>query len=439
MGCRQGYIAHSVLPNDAIAELSKNRKCPLKGTDFNEFRKGWRLVLAGLLGTALGMPAIPFYTIGVFAPIFVEEFGWSFAIIFGGLSLLAGAILIVGPFFATLIDRFGARLVASISLPCLGLSYMTLAASNGSIEQYYLSWLAIAIFGLGATPVVFTRVMNNAFEERRGLALGIVLSGAGLFAFVVKPLAQVLIETGGWRVAILVVGAMPILIACPMVLWGFARLPSRNASTEPAMSKAREGMTAREAFHSRYFWLLAIVFVPMSLAIAAPLPNIENILRSLSLSSSEVVQLASLVGIAAVAGRLLGGILVDRFWAPAVGTVILMLGAVSCLILSLGHVSFPMACIAILLLGLTSGVEFDLMAYLVARYLGMRSYATTYATLYGIFVVGAFVGPSLFGYAFDSTGTYSGILKACALLLAAGAATILLLGPYPTRKTQAFG
>ncbi len=347
---------------------------------------------------------------------------------------MAGAVLIVGPFFATLIDRFGARLVASISLPCLGLSYMTLAASNGSIEQYYLSWLAIAIFGLGATPVVFTRVINNAFEERRGLALGIVLSGAGLFAFVVKPLAQLLIETGGWRVAILVVGAMPIFIACPMVLWGFARLPSRNVGAEPAMSKASEGMTAREAFRSRYFWLLAIVFIPMSLAVAAPLPNIENILRSLSLSPGEVVQLASLVGIAAVAGRLLGGILVDRFWAPAVGTVILTLGAVSCLILSLGHVSFPMACIAILLLGLTSGVEFDLMAYLVARYLGMRSYATTYATLYGIFVVGAFVGPSLFGYVFDSTGTYSGILEACALLLVAGAATILFLGPYPTRN-----
>jgi MFS family permease len=409
----------------------------VKGTDFAEFRNGWRLVLAGLLGTALGMPAIPFYTIGVFAPIFAEEFGWSFATIFGGLSLLAGSVLIVGPFFATLIDRFGARLVASVSLPCLGLSYMTLAASNGSIGQYYLSWLAIAIFGLGATPVVFTRVINSAFEERRGLALGIVLSGAGLFAFVVKPLAQLLIETGGWRVAILVVGAMPVLIACPMVLWGFAGLRSRNVGAGPAISEASDGMTAREAFRSRYFWLLAIVFVPMSLAIAAPLPNIENILRSLRLSSGEVVQLASLVGIAAVSGRLLGGVLVDRFWAPAVGTVILTLGAAACLILSLDHVSFSMACIAILLLGLTSGVEFDLMAYLVARYLGMRSYATTYATLYGIFVVGAFVGPSLFGYAFDSTGTYSGILKARALLLIGGAATILFLGPYPMRKTQA--
>lgn len=407
----------------------------MKGTDFAEFRNGWQIVLASLLGTALGLPAIPFYTIGVFAPIFAKEFGWSFATIFGGLSLLAGSVLIIGPFFATLIDKFGARLVASISLPCLGLSYMTLAASNGSIGQYYLSWLAIAIFGLGATPVVFTRVINSAFDERRGLALGIALSGAGLFAFVVKPLAQLLIETGGWRVAILIVGAMPILIACPMVLWGFAGLRSRNVDAGPAPRSASEGMTAREAFRSRSFWLLAIVFIPMSLAVAAPLPNIENILRSLRLSPTEVVQLASLVGIAAVAGRLLGGVLVDRFWAPAVGTVILTLGAVACLILSLDDVSFSMACIAILLLGLVSGVEFDLMAYLVSRYLGMRSYATTYATLYGIFVVGAFVGPSLFGYAFDSTGTYSGILGACALLLIGGAITVLFLGPYPIRKT----
>lgn len=402
--------------------------------DFGEFRVGWRAVLAGLLGTTLGMPAIPFYTIGVFAPIFAQQFGWSFAAIFGGLSLLAGAVLIVGPFFAALIDRFGARMVASISLPCLGLSYMTLAASNGSIKQYYISWLAIAIFGLGATPVVFTRVINNAFEERRGLALGIVLSGAGLFAFLVKPLAQLLIETVGWRVAILIIGAMPIVIACPLVLWGFARLPSRAAGLRPTVNKAPEGMTAREAFSSRHFWLLAIVFIPMSLAIAAPLPNIENILRSLGLSPRDVVQLASLVGIAAVAGRLLGGVLADRFWAPAVGTVILTMGAISCFILSHAQVSFPLACTAIVLLGLTSGVEFDLMSYLVARYLGMRSYAVTYATLYGIFVVGAFVGPGLFGYVFDRTGTYSGILEACALLLVAGAITILFLGPYPTRE-----
>lgn len=409
----------------------------MSGTGAGEFRDGWRLVLAGLCGTSLGMPAIPFYTIGVFAPIFAEEFGWSFATIFGGLSLLAGSVLIVGPFFATLIDRLGARMVASVALPCLGLSYMTLAASNGSVAQYYLSWLAIAISGLGATPVVFTRVINGAFSKRRGLALGIVLSGAGLFAFAVKPLAQLLIETGGWRVAILVVGALPVFVACPLVFWGFAGWKGNDARVRPEAGQDAEGMTAQEAFLSRSFWLLAIVFIPMSLAVAAPLPNIENILRSLGLPPAEIVQLASLAGIAAVAGRLLGGVLVDLFWAPAVGTVILAMGAVSCLILSQGSAGFSTTALAIVLLGLTSGIEFDLMAYLVARYLGMRSYATTYATLYGIFVVGAFVGPSLFGYVFDRTGTYAGMLQACALLLVGGAIVILFLGPYPVRKARA--
>ncbi|MFK8250902.1 MFS transporter [Ancylobacter terrae] len=406
----------------------------LTEVDFTELRKGFPLMVGGLLGSALGLPALPFYTVGILAPIFAEEFGWSFGTIFGGLSLLAGSVLIVGPFFATLIDKFGARLVAAISLTGLGLSYMTLAASNGSIERYYLSWTAIAIFGLGATPVVFTRVINGAFRERRGLALGIVLSGAGLFAFLVKPLAFLLIEAVGWRVTVLVVGALPILVACPAALWGFAGLRGGGAGAETVPSDARDGLSVREAFGSRYFWLLAIVFVPMSLAVAALLPNIENILRSLRMKPGEVVHLAALVGIAAVAGRLIGGVLVDRFWAPAVGTVILTMGAVACLIFSLDEVSFPLAFVAILLLGLTSGIEFDLMAYLVARYLGMRSYATTYAMLYGIFVVGAFVGPSLFGYAFDRMGSYSEILQVCVVLLLAGAGLILLLGPYPVRK-----
>lgn len=93
--------------------------------------------------------------------------------------------------------------------------------------------------------------------------------------------------------------------------------------------------------------------------------------------------------------------------------------------------SFAAALAAVVLLGLTAGIEYDLMAYLVARYLGMRSYGTAYATLYGIFAVGAGLGPSLF----DRTGTYSGILGMCALLLVAGAVVILFLGPYPSSSS----
>ena len=393
-------------------------------------------MLAALFGVAMGLPAIPFYTIGIFAPILAAEFGWSFASIFAGLSLLAAGVLLAGPAVGFLVDRLGARRVASISLPCLGLSYMALAASNGSLGRYYVTWAAIALCGLGATPVVFTRAISSAFEARRGLALGIALSGTGLFTVMVKPLAQVLISAAGWRAAIVVIGALPLLIAAPVVAWGLAG-EDRQPARKPVENAIPQEMSARDAFRSRAFWLLAIVFVPMSLAVAALLPNIENILRSLRLPPAQVVQLAALVGIATSTGRLLGGVLVDRFWAPAVGTVILTMGAVACLIFSLGVTGFLPALAAILLLGLTSGIEFDLMAYLVARYLGLRSYGATYAVLYGVFVIGAFVGPSLHGYAYDRTGSYSGIMAASAILLVAGALVILLLGPYPERPSRA--
>lgn len=399
--------------------------------DPGELRRNWRLVLAATLGMAMGMPTIPFYTIGVFAPIFAAEFGWPFSTIFAGLALMTVAMLLGGPFVGAVIDRNGPKTVALVSLPCLGVAYMTLAAADGSLALYFGSWALISFLGLGATSAAFTKVINGAFERRRGLALGIVLSGTGLLAFVVKPFAQALIDLAGWRVAIVAVGALPILVAAPVVLWGLADRAAPPAAGCEARRAEATGLSVRAALRSRPFWILATVFVPMSLAVAAPIPHLENILTSLRLPPAEVVQLASTLGIAIVAGRLAGGFALDRFWAPAVGAVILTAAAAAWFVLTLEPVGFPLALAAILLLGFAAGVELDLMAYLVARYLGVRRYATTYALLYGVFAVGAGFGPSVFGHVFDLTGSYSGILDLSVVLLVAGAATILFLGPYP--------
>jgi len=48
-----------------------------------------------------------------------------------------------------------------------------------------------------------------------------------------------------------------------------------------------------------------------------------------------------------------------------------------------------MATIAVVILGFGAGVEYDLMAYLVSRYSGMKNYAVIYGCLYGFFAMGA--------------------------------------------------
>ena len=52
-----------------------------------EFRDGWQVVLAALLGIGLGLSPMPCYTLGVFAPHLAQAFGWSIGRIMGALTM----------------------------------------------------------------------------------------------------------------------------------------------------------------------------------------------------------------------------------------------------------------------------------------------------------------------------------------------------------------
>jgi len=412
---------------------SEGRGAKLSRSDYSEIRSGRGLLLAAMLGTGLGLPTLPYYSIGIFAPILAKTFGWSFASIFGGLGVVSVVLLFGGPLVGYFVDRFGPRHVAAISLCGLGISYMTLAFSTGSLIQYYASWFVIAVAGTGATIISFTRAVSGAFLVRRGLALGITLAGLGLFAFCVKPLAGWLIAVVGWRGAIIAIGLLPLVVGAPAILLGFPSAPtgSIGGQLRDAHSAAPiTGLSVRGAVQTRAFWMLFLAFIPISLASLSPLPNMENILRSVRIGPQDTLALASLIGIMMVAGRLIGGWLIDRFWAPLVGAIFLCAGAVGCWVLSQHAVSYREAMLAMVLLGFSAGVEGDLMSYLVTRYIGFRSYGVIYGTLFGVFSIGGGFGPSLLGYIYDRTGSYTQIMSACALLLLFAAGVLINLGRY---------
>jgi predicted MFS family arabinose efflux permease len=127
---------------------------------------------------------------------------------------------------------------------------------------------------------------------------------------------------------------------------------------------------------------------------------------------------------------LAGGWLLDRFWAPAVALVILASPAISCFLLAQPALSAPAATVSIVLIGFALGVEYDLMAYLVARYFGMRSYTVIYGVLYVFFAIGSGFGPLIFGWSFDRTGSYRLILNISFAMLILCGASLLALGRY---------
>ena len=118
-----------------------------------------------------------------------------------------------------------------------------------------------------------------------------------------------------------VLGLLPILIAFPVAYFLF-----RDTDTHPeapVRSARPGGLTLREALRGWRFWLLFFSFLPVSMALSGPVPNMENMLSKGGMDAATVVMLTPLIGLSAMVGRLAGGWLLDRFWAPAVGFILL--------------------------------------------------------------------------------------------------------------------
>lgn len=390
----------------------------------------WGVVFASLIGLSLGLGPLPFYTIGILAPELSHAFGWSFAAIMGSIAVQSVVTVVASPLFGRVIDRYGARRVALTSLALFGLTYMSFGLTTGALWTFYVQWGLMTFLGAGTLSATWTRVVNGWFDKNRGLALGIASTGTGLTGVVIKPLATLLISYVGWEMTFVIIGALPIIIGIPIVAALFIEEPDQSAPS--AVSPREEyGPELRDALSQPKFWLMCCAFALIGFAITAPTPNLENILKTMKFTPTSIAEVTGVFGLAVVLGRVIGGWLLDRLWAPACAMMVFLLPALGCWILGQDSLSAGAAIFAIGAIGFGAGFEFDLLAYLTNRYFGLKSYGTLYGIAYASTTGVGGLGPVVYGAAFDTTGSYEQILGIGAFVLITGATLLLLLGRYP--------
>ncbi len=238
------------------------------------------------------------------------------------------------------------------------------------------------------------------------------------------------IQKNGLKLEYFIVFPFLIITALPILAFLFGKI-----GTEPIVRyQTREnqvlpGLSFKESLREWRLWLLCICLLPISYALGSVIPNLEQILRAQGFEISDAVALAGLTGLAVLAGRLIGGVLIDKFWAPGVAFIFLASPAIAFYLLGLPNVSPDMARIAILMIGFGAGVEYDFLAYLVSKYFGMRSYSAVYGFLYAFFGLGAGFGPKLLADSAASSSWQSALLTA-GVLLFVGSLPLLMLGKY---------
>ncbi len=153
-------------------------------------------------------------------------------------------------------------------------------------------------------------------------------------------------------------------------------------------------------------------------------------LRDSGVSADTAAIVASVMGGTVFVSRILIGYIIDYFFAPRVALIFFALSAIGFFILSASSF-LPMMYLAVIMIGLSLGAEIDLLAYLCGKYFGLRSFGEIYGLLFVGVLIGSAFGPVTFGYGFESTGSYSGILIVSAMVNIIALIILTRLGPYP--------
>ena len=284
---------------------------------------GWIVALVTfvvLLVTA-GIRATP----GVLMISLEGEFGWSRTVISAAVAINIALFGLIGPFAASVMDRWGLRRVVLGAVVLLALS-VALTTRMQNQWQFTLLWGVLVGTGTGVTSMVLAAIVASRwFDARRGLVLGILSAANATGQLVFLPLLASLIATQGWRAAaLLVAGAAGVV--CVIVFFFMRDRPEdlgllpyghNYAPGDASPGRAMAPIEAlRHAVHSRAFWILAGTFFVCGASTNGLIgTHLIAACHDYGIAEIRSAQLLAMMGIFDIIGTTGSGWLTDRYSA----------------------------------------------------------------------------------------------------------------------------
>ena len=396
---------------------------PAPTEESNRHYEGWRVALASAGGVFFSFASLLVYTFGIFLKPLSETFHWSRESVSLAFGLAAISVAMCSPLIGAILDRTAPR---KILLPCFavfGTAFTSLSLLTPHRFHLYATFVVMGLVGNGTAHLAYAGALSSWFDEKRGTALAVLMSGGALGAMFLPLIAQALIARFGWRVSFALLGCSVLALGLPIA----SRVRLKPGARAHADSLA--GATVAESLRTRAYWLILAVLFAASLSQNGSLTHLSAILTDRGVTASSSALAVAVLGGATLAGRLLTGWLLDRFFAPRVAFCLMATAALGVYVISVA--ASPLAgYLGAALIGFGMGGEADTTPYLLTRYFGLRSFSALYGISWTAYAVAGAVGPVIMGRAFDLTGSYSVLLARLSVFTLAAAALLLLLPRY---------
>jgi MFS family permease len=360
---------------------------------------------------------IAWFTFPVFVPPLKSEFGWTDFQIGIALGLWAFVSAAISPILGHLVDRFGARWMMLAGafgggLVCFGMAHIR------GLEHLYVILVFAALTSAASTYIPVTNLMTRWFVRRRGLAMGIAMTGIGLGGFLLPNVTSFLVRSVGWRFTYRIFGAALWVILLPVIaVWVYGDPSDKGLKPEgeedtgnvspgtECDSTVTEGLTAREAFALPRFWLIGLADVTQAIPVMALGLYMVDYSIGAGIEESVAAFAFSSISAAAMLGTILAGPVGDRISRRLL--VPLCYGLPALAVFSLFDLKSPAPLfIYTLFAGLCTGGRTALWPILVSDCFGNRSYSTVLGFLIIFYSIGSIIGPPLAGRISDATGSF---------------------------------
>jgi predicted MFS family arabinose efflux permease len=249
------------------------------------------------------------------------------------------------------------------------------------------------------------------FCRRRGFASGIAVSGIGVGTVVMPPVASFLIGMLGWRGAYFVLGAIAIVIGAVLALLIENDPRDRGLAPDgdpPLLGSVMEapGVPVRAAITSRRFIALYAASLICSFGAFIPFVHLVPFALDHGIAPSPAALLLALIGVGSTVGRFVLGSLTDRMggrWS----LLAMFLGmALSLVIWAISKSFWTLSAFA-LIYGIFYGGWVAVRPVVVMDYFGGRNVSGMIGMLYTSIAFGTLLGPTVAGFAFDASHSYT--------------------------------
>jgi MFS family permease len=392
----------------------------------------WVIVAAGGLLGCVAMGAM--FSLPVFLIPIARTTGWSITGISAAMTIGFLAMSMASMVWGTLSDRLGPRVVVLTGSVVIA-GGLVLASRAASLLQFQLT------FGLlvgSSTAAIFAPMMacvTGWFDTHRSLAVSLVSAGMGMAPMTMSPFAAWLITHHDWRTSLLVIAAVAAAVMIPAAF--LVRRPPalETGAAAPVDAGPQTSMSLGRAVRSPQFILLVLTNFFCCATHSGPIFHTVSYAVSCGISTLAAVTIYSVEGLAGMGGRLVFGVLGDRFGAKRMlvtGLLFQALGALGyCFADGLGGFYAAAAVFGFVYAGVM-----PLYAVIARENFPLRMMGTVIGATAMAGSLGMASGPVLGGLIFDRLGSYGWLYLGSACVGVGAFLIALTFRPFPREALE---